>query len=130
VHHWAGRVTGQRDGVYDVTHDVTPDPVFVAAHPDGDYSCTHLLEDCEFDELVVGRWLHVEQMGPTVWWMNIGGVTVHVTVDRDGRPTRVRVDGPGDYDTPVDGCTYEATWTASREQNQPARSGDDVEAAL
>jgi len=49
----------------------------------------------EFDELVVGSWLHVEQMGTGSWWMDIGGLTVNVQVDRDGRPLRVswEVDG-------------------------------------
>lgn len=33
-----------------------------------------------FDELVVDRWLYVEQMDTHVWWINIGGVHVNVTV--------------------------------------------------
>lgn len=77
------------------------------------HSVTDIVPDAEFDELVVGRWLHVEQMGTGRWWMNIGGVTVHVDADRDGRPTHVMVYGPGDYDTPVVGCRYECAWTAS-----------------
>ena len=43
----------------------------------------------------------------------IGGVVVLVTADRDGRPKRVSVSGPGDYDGPVEGCKYEVTWTAA-----------------
>ena len=46
-------------------------------------------EGTEFDELVVGRWFHVEAMDATVWWMDVGGVVLNVTVDRDGRPKRV-----------------------------------------
>lgn len=72
----------------------------------------HDLSGTEFDELVVGHWLHVEQMDSGYWWMNVGGVTVHVRADRDGRPTHVTVHGPGDYAEPVDGCTYELAWTA------------------
>lgn len=67
----------------------------------------------EFDELVVGRWLHIEQMGVGNWWMNIGGVTVHVWADRDGRPKEVMVHGPEDYDAPVEGCNYALDWTRS-----------------
>lgn len=68
---------------------------------------THqVIPDAEFDELVVDRWLHIEQMDTNYWWMNIGGVTLHVTADRQGRPIRVSVDMPGQYDHPADGCTY------------------------
>jgi hypothetical protein len=65
-----------------------------------------------FDELVVDAWLHVEQQDAHQWWMNIAGVTVHVCVDRDGKPTRVTVDGPDDYDAPVPGCAYELRWSS------------------
>lgn len=59
----------------------------------------------EFDELVVGQWLHVEQMGSGSWWMAVGGVTVHVRADRgwsaearDGaRSRRLRRPGGGLY---------------------------------
>lgn len=64
-----------------------------------------------FDELVVDRWLHVEQQNRSQWWMNISGVTVWVTVDRDGRAEKVTVYGPHDYDGPRDGCWYECKWT-------------------
>ena len=64
------------------------------------------LPGTEFDELVVGSWLHVEQMDSGKWWMNIGGVVVWVRADRDGRPVRVDVYGPGEYDEPVPGVEY------------------------
>lgn len=64
----------------------------------------------EFDELVVGRWIHIEQMDTGKWWMNIAGVTVWVRADRDGRPTSVDVYGPGDYAEAVEGCEYYLTW--------------------
>jgi hypothetical protein len=64
----------------------------------------------EFDELVVGKWIHIEQMDTGHWWMDIGGVTVRVKADRDGRPLSVAVYGPGDYADAVDGCSYSLTW--------------------
>jgi hypothetical protein len=64
----------------------------------------------EFDELVVGSWLHVEQMDTGHWWMSIGGVTLFVDADRDGRPKRVTVFGPGSYDEAREGCEYDVTW--------------------
>lgn len=41
------------------------------------------------------------------WWCDFAGVTINVSVDRDGRPKRVDVYGPGDYAEPVKGCAYE-----------------------
>lgn len=70
-----------------------------------------ILEGTEFDELVVGRWIHLEQMDAGKWWMNVGGVTIDITADRDGHPIRVLVQGPEDYAGPVDGCTYELIWS-------------------
>jgi hypothetical protein len=83
------------------------------ALPHGASGQAHRVEipGAEFDELVVGRWIHIEQMDTGFWWMNIGGVTVHVKADRDGRPTHVMVHGPGDYAGPVEGCTYEVVWS-------------------
>lgn len=79
----------------------------------------HALPGTEFDELVVDSWLHVEQMDTGTWWANIGGVTLHVRVDRDGRPKHVTVHGPGDYDYPVEGCGYEIIWS-DRTGKEPA----------
>lgn len=70
----------------------------------------HDLSGTEFDELVVGQFFHIEQMDTGYWWMNIGGVTVHVRADRDGRPKHVMVHGPEDYAAPVEGCEYELVW--------------------
>lgn len=75
----------------------------------------HLPENTEFDELVVGRWLHIEQMDTGTWWANVGGVTLWIKADRDGRPLSVSVYGPGDYGDPVDGCRYECTWSEGAE---------------
>ncbi len=38
-----------------------------------------------FDELVVGNWLHVEQMSERQWWMAVGGLRLAVTIGRDGK---------------------------------------------
>ena len=76
-----------------------------------------VLEGTEFDELVIGRWIHLEQMDTGKWWMNVGGVTINVTADRDGRPKVVDVYGPGDYGEPAGGCRYSVTWSA--DENPP-----------
>ena len=65
-----------------------------------------------FDEIVCDQWLHIEQQGANTWWASVGGVVLWVTVSRDGKPTHVTVYGPGDYDTPVEGCAYEHVWSA------------------
>lgn len=80
------------------------------------HSTTTVLEGTEFDELVVGRWIHLEQMATGSWWMDVGGVTLWIRADRDGRPKRIDVYGPGDYADPVEGCEYSLTW-----------SGDEVD---
>src|SRR5262245_30899941 len=51
-------------------------------------------------------------MDAGLWWADIGGVTVWVKADRDGRPTAVDVYGPGDYAGPVEGCAYRLAWSA------------------
>jgi len=69
---------------------------------------TQVLAGTEFDELVVGRWLHVEQQTDRgTWWMDVGGVVLWVRADYRGRPRRVTVYGPGEYNDPVEGCTYD-----------------------
>lgn len=114
-------IKGPEPGMSGARHDVYSSPRDAARHRKlraelGDYSTkaeetVTLLEDTEFDELVVGRWIHIEQMDAGFWWMNIGGVTVHVKADREGRPKRVSVSGPLDYDEPVAGCEYTLDWT-------------------
>jgi hypothetical protein len=71
------------------------------------------LPDTEFDELVVGGWCHIEQMDTGRWWMNIAGVTLHVTADRDGRPTAVTVHGPDDFADAEPNCSYDLYWSKS-----------------
>ena len=72
----------------------------------GDPTDSVVLPEAEFDELVVGRWLHIEQVSESTWWMNVAGVTLFVTADRDGRPQRVTLYPPDTYDDAVTGCEY------------------------
>lgn len=107
-------------------HDITSDPGAPERHaetlrrlnelrpdlpPSQDWTTVTVLEGTEFDELVVGRWIHVEQMGSGKWWMSVGGVVINITADRDGRPKVVDVYGPGEYDDAAEGCRYSLTWS-------------------
>lgn len=98
------RVRAYGGGVCHDVGSVVPD------HGDSPYATAIPVEGSEFDELVVGSFLHVEQVDDYVWWLNVGGVTVHVTVRDDGTPEYVWVAGPEDYDSPREGCGYELTW--------------------
>jgi hypothetical protein len=110
VHEWVGKKPGT-SLLYGDSHYVEPNPD--RRPEDSKYKVHHELPaNTEFDELVVGHWLHIEAMDTTRWWMNIGGVTIWITADRDGRPRRVDVYGPGDYANPVDGCGYRLVWDA------------------
>ena len=40
-----------------------------------------------FDEIVVGRWLHLEQMDKNYWWMRLGDQEADIKVDTKGRAT-------------------------------------------
>jgi hypothetical protein len=123
VHEWLGR---GGTTLYGQPHHVGNDPSapergaetvrrMNEARPDlapaSDITGYTVLEGTEFDEIMVGQWLHAEQQDAGQWFIAIGGVVVNVTADRDGRPKRVSVHGPGDYDGPVEGCTYELNWT-------------------
>jgi hypothetical protein len=122
AHHYVGK---QPDGtMYDVSHHVSNTPRRIS---DGEHSRSHILEDTEFDELVVGSWIHIEQMTTTGWWMNVGGVTINVSADRDGRPHKVDVYGPDDWDSAEPGVKYSLTWShddtyTAPESNAPASS--------
>ncbi len=126
VHEWLGGRRG--DGLkYGLAYDVSNNPAAPARHadtmrrlnamrpdlpPSPDFVEHTVLEGTEFDELVIGRWIHLEQQDAGQWWMSVGGVVVNVTADREGRPKRVSVYGPGDYDDGREGCEYSVTWTA------------------
>ncbi len=75
--------------------------------PDDAHQTTTVLPHTELDEVVIGRWLHLEQLDTGRWLLNVGGVRLDVTADRDGRPTSVSVHSPGTGGDPVDGCRYE-----------------------
>lgn len=61
--------------------------------------------------------IHIEQMDASVYWMNVGGVVLHVTIDRDGRAKRVTVHGPGAYAGREDGVEYELVWSHEGESD-------------
>jgi hypothetical protein len=42
-------------------------------------------EPSEFDELVVGDWLHLEQMDTRDWWMQVGPLTINIHIRADGK---------------------------------------------
>lgn len=39
-----------------------------------------------FDELVVGEWLHLEQMDHDLWWLRVGDARILVTVAAGEEP--------------------------------------------
>jgi hypothetical protein len=39
------------------------------------------------DEVVVGEWLHMEQMDDNVWWLRIGDARLMVTLGAEGQPS-------------------------------------------
>ena len=43
----------------------------------------------EIDEIVIGRWFHLEAMDTRLYWMDIGGLVVNVELNPDGTPKRV-----------------------------------------
>lgn len=88
--------------------------------PAPDTTVTTVLEGTEFDELVVGRWIHLEQMDTGVWWMSVGGVVLNICADRDGRPRQVDVFGPGCYDDAVPGCKYSCAWLGEEHTEEEA----------
>lgn len=90
------------------------------------YSRGTKLDGYDLDEVVVGRFLHLEQKNVGLYWLNVGGVTIWIRADRDGRPTAVDVYGPSDYDGPVEGCEYHLTWS----DDSPPRKGSHSEPSV
>lgn len=85
------------------------------------YHSRHIeLPGTDFDELVVGRFLHLEQMDVGTWWANICGVTLWIRADRDGKPVSISVSGPGDYANAEPGCEYRLEWSAGDEWTAPS----------
>ena len=107
-----------------LAHEVLPNPtgdgcIYGAAYnvtSDGratPSATTTVLSGTEVDEWNFGSWCRGEQLDTGEWWINIGGVTVLVHADRDGKPRSVVVHGPGDHAMPVEGCEYALHWTAA-----------------
>jgi hypothetical protein len=128
VHDWLGRQGIETTGYpYGKAHHVTSDPDFgrlpasmlgkdTRAKVDAlrdEHSTTTVLAGTEFDELAIGRCIHLEQMDTGLYHINLGGVVVRIKADRDGRPVTVDVYGPDDYAEPVPGCAYSLTWSES-----------------
>jgi hypothetical protein len=112
VHEWRGtKYPGQP--LYGHAYHISSDP---RQAEDGEHLTSTTLAGTEFDELVVGRWIHIEQMDTGKWWMNVGGVTINITADRDGCPKVVDVFGPGTYDDAVEGCRYSIAWIEPGDQ--------------
>ncbi len=59
--------------------------------PDEPTQTVILERPSEFDELVVGDWLHIEQMGNDSYWMLVGGY--RLWVDLSGKSVNVTNDG-------------------------------------
>lgn len=106
VHEWVGGA-GPR---YGMSHSVASDERFGGHVQNCEEWRNHTLPYTELDEIVVGRWLHLEQQDAGRWWLNVGGVTLHIRADCDGKPLAVSVHGPGCHSLPVEGCTYELEW--------------------
>lgn len=105
------RLLVHEPGPAGASHHVTNRPTYGGnALPNTDRRRTHVLEATEFDELAVGRWLHVEQMEAGRWWLNIGSITVWIEADRDGRPRAVAVIGPAGQESTAPACTYRLDW--------------------
>ncbi len=92
-----------------VSHTVVP---VASETPDpSEWAAEHVVPG-EFDEVVAGSWLHVEEMGndaddgSSTWWMSIAGIVLFVDVAADGSPTGVQFYRPGEYDDPVPEVTY------------------------
>jgi hypothetical protein len=95
------------DGVlYGTAHSIASHPDL--AGEDREHFNPLVFPSTEFDELVVSHWLHIEQMNASLWCIDAGGVMLSVTVDRDGRPRQVTVEGPEDDRHP--GCVYRCEW--------------------
>ena len=105
VHEYLGKKDGEPS--YGHSHHIGNQP---GSRPDGEWRTNHTLAGTEFDELVIGQWIHVEQMDVSEWAVHVGGVRIGVTADRDGRPRAVNVYGPGDWLDPVPGVRYSCEW--------------------
>lgn len=58
------------------------------------------------DEVVINGWFHLEAMSRRSYWMNVAGVTIWVTLRKDGTVKQVRFYEAGEYDDPWPGVDY------------------------
>ncbi len=91
-----------------VAHHVQSDQMPVPPH--SPHVRTMVLSNTDLDEVVVGSWLHAEQMDVGVWRLDVGGVVVYVNAAPDGRPTSIRVVPAADELDERPGCTYAYGW--------------------
>ena len=96
-----------------------------ASGEDSEHRKHHHLPGTEFDELAVGSWLRIEELEAGLWWMNVGGVTIHVSVNRNGRPSQVTVHGPGDFADYERGVAYYLVWRDAAGRSTGARAALD-----
>lgn len=92
----------QDDGtLYGTAHSIASTPELAGS--EREHFRPQVLAGTEFDELVVGDAIRIEQLDASLWFVDIGGLSMDVTIDRDGRPRKVFVREP----EPVEGCRVE-----------------------
>lgn len=68
-----------------LAHDLDPaQPTTVDVQGDG---------KTVFDELVIDKFFHLEQMDDSFWWMRVGEATFHILVDAQGKAAVRLVEG-------------------------------------
>lgn len=92
--------TGERQGDASEPHgDTVPRNEasnWAAAQPwrvlgqDGEHRIDLRVEGSDFDEVVVGKWLHLERMGDESWWLRIGCDIYDIIVGASGATTTWR----------------------------------------
>jgi hypothetical protein len=92
------------------SHSIAHNPRFGGLTGDSDTYRNHTLPGTELDEVVVGDWLHLEQLDTGRWYLHVAGVRLAIHADRDGHPLSVSVYGPGTYLSAVEDCRYEVAW--------------------
>lgn len=75
----------------------------VDSHPKiRDYATSIPVENTEVDEIFIDSWFHLEAMDRGVYWLNVAGIVLTVSVDKKGKPTLVTVEHEE-----RDGVTYQ-----------------------
>ncbi len=69
------------------------------SHKENDYelrkSDTSAIAGTDLDELLVGDWLHIEQMDKRHWWMSVGGCNFNVFLTKKGKVKAIYRDDIG-----------------------------------